>query len=476
MADAIGIESRDDIAPKLVLSPAAPLDSGREFIRRQHTAQQYRTLHHQNGTFFVYEDSHYRECPEEEIRSSLYKFLDTAFCMKDEKLGPFLPNRSRVANVMEAVAAEAQLATHHVAPMWLDGRSSPAPAEVVAFANGLLHLPTRKLIQHTPALFSMNALPFKYEVAAIAPLQWIHFLNTLWPDDKESIATLQEMFGLFLTGETRHQKAFLMVGPKRSGKGTIARVLTHLLGQANVCGPTLGSISQNFGMAPLIGKRLAVISDARLSGKVDQQVIVERLLAVTGEDSITIDRKFREPWTGRLETRFLILTNEVPKLSDSSGAMASRFVPLILQRSFYGNEDHGLTDKLLTEMPGILKWALDGWDRLAKRSHFIVPNSSRAVQQEMEDIGSPVSAFLRDRCTIYVSGAVACADLYTAWLEWCRDQNREHVGTTQDFGRNLRAAVPGLTITNNRLPGRSVRERRYEGISLKTEAERRDDE
>lgn len=43
------------------------------------------------------------------------------------------------------------------------------------------------------------------------------------------------------------------------------------------------------GWRPLIGKQLAVISDARLSARVDQQIIVERLLAITGEDTLTID-------------------------------------------------------------------------------------------------------------------------------------------------------------------------------------------
>jgi putative DNA primase/helicase len=54
--------------------------------------------------------------------------------------------------------------------------------------------------------------------------------------------------------------------------------------------------------------------------------VVERLLSITGEDTLTIDRKYREPWTGRLPTRFMILTNELPRFSDSSGALASRFV------------------------------------------------------------------------------------------------------------------------------------------------------
>ena len=66
----------------------------------------------------------------------------------------------------------------------------------------------------------------------------------------KSIDTLQEEFGLFLTGDTRHQKIFLLVGPKRSGKGTIASVLDQLMGQTNVCGPTLSGLAQNFGLAP----------------------------------------------------------------------------------------------------------------------------------------------------------------------------------------------------------------------------------
>ena len=467
MADGINFVGQD-ASQRLVLSVAAPLDSGREFLRRQHTAQAQRTLHHQNSTFYTWEGSHYREFAAEELQSRLYSFLDTAFVQKDDKLAPFNPNRSRVANVMEAVAAEAQLPTHHAAPMWLDGRTAPAPSEIISCTNGLLHLPTKKILGHTPALFAMNALPFAYEPNAPAPLQWLHFLNGLWCDDTESIDTLQEMFGLFLTGETRHQKMFLVVGPKRSGKGTIARVLTHLLGQANVCGPTLGSISQNFGIAPLIGKRLAVVSDARLSGKADQAIIVERLLAITGEDSLSVDRKFREAWEGRLQARFLILTNEVPRLTDSSGALASRFVTLILRKSFYGKEDQGLTDKLLAEMPGILKWAIEGWERLVKRGHFIVPQSSKTVQQEMEDLGSPIGAFLRQRCVIAAGAAVACDALYEAWLDWCREQRREHVGTVQMFGKDLRSAAPAIETTNNRIVAGGPKERRYNGIKLKT--------
>jgi phage/plasmid-associated DNA primase len=60
------------------------------------------------------------------------------------------------------------------------------------------------------------------------------------------------------------QKIFLLVGPKRGGKGIISRILTALVGADNITAPTLSSLSQNFGCEGLIGKTLAIISDARL--------------------------------------------------------------------------------------------------------------------------------------------------------------------------------------------------------------------
>ena len=92
-------------------------------------------------------------------------------------------------------------------------------------------------------------------------------------------------------------------------------LLAALVGKGNAAGPTLASLGTNFGLAPLLGKPLALVSDARLGGS-DVHQIVERLLSISGEDMLTIDRKYREPWTGKLPSRFLILSNELPRFGD----------------------------------------------------------------------------------------------------------------------------------------------------------------
>jgi len=79
-----------------------------------------------------------------------------------------------------------------------------------------------------------------------------------------------------------------------------------------------------FGLAGLIDKRLAVIGDARLSGETHK--LVERLLSISGQDGISIPRKYKDDWNGTLDTRFLILSNKLPSFTDASGVIADRFI------------------------------------------------------------------------------------------------------------------------------------------------------
>jgi putative DNA primase/helicase len=349
------------------------------------------------------------------------------------------------------------------APMWTDRRIHPPAHDTISMANGLLHVPTRTLHPHTPRYFTHHALPFAFEPDAPEPTRWLAFLEQLWSDDPSSIRALQEAFGYILGWDTRLQKIFLLVGPRRGGKGTIGRVLTGLLGPHNVAAPTMAGLGQNFGLQPLISKPLALISDARLSGRADRQVVVERLLSISGEDSLTIDRKYKEPWTGRLPTRFMILTNELPRLSDSSGALASRFIIFVLTRSFLGREDPNLTDELLAEAPGIFNWALEGLDRLQGRGRFVAPDSGQEAIQQLEDLSSPVTAFVREECEVGADHEVPVDDLWNAWKIWCDTENR-HPGTKAVFGRNLNAAFPMIHKARPREEGGRIS--LYTGIGL----------
>ena len=140
----------------------------------------------------------------------------------------------------------------------------------------------------------------------------------------------------------------------------------------------------------------------------------------------------------------MILTNELPRFSDSSGALASRFVVSTLRVSFLGREDPNLTDELVEEAPSIINWALEGLDRLRHRGYFVVPASAREAVRDLEDLASPIGAFLRDLCVVDPAYEVGKDALWEAWKVWCVEEGRSRPGTKAVFARDLHAAVPGL--------------------------------
>jgi putative DNA primase/helicase len=349
------------------------------------------------------------------------------------------------------------------APMWLNGK--PGAREYLPLKNGILHFPTRELRKHTPELFHPNRLDFPFEKENKIPARWMNFVHELWPDDPDSIALLQEIFGYYLSGDTRLQKAVMLIGPKRSGKGTIARIIGALLGAANICAPTLGSLAENFGLQCIIGKQLAIIGDARLSGRQDGGAVVDKLLSVVGEDSQTIHSKYLAPWEGFPKCRFMLLSNEFPRFPDSSGAIASRFLLLQTSNSFYGKEDHGLFDALLGELPAIFNWALDGLDRLNERGRFPELASAAEAMQEFEHLSSPISAFLQARCEVHPELSVHPTILYRAYREWCEEEGITHIPTKFNFGKDLRAVIPNLERPR-RLTDAGKREYIYIGLRV----------
>jgi putative DNA primase/helicase len=395
-----------------------------------------------------------------------------------------------VGDVLQAVAGLVLITTGQCPgqPVWVEAwpqSAGPAPAdtatradegrwpvhEILPARNTLVHLPTliaggACAIAPTPRFFNAFALDYDILPDAPPPVEWLEFLDQIWERDAQSIACLQEWFGYLLTPDTHQQKILMMVGPKRSGWGTIARVLKTLAGASNVVNPTLSTLARPFGLSALIDKPVAIFPDARLSSRPDNATIVESLLSISGEDDQTIDRKHLPAWTGRLPTRFVLISNELPRLRDASGALASRLIILRFTRAFYNREDLGLFDRLVRELPGILLWAVAGWERLRQRGRFVQPRSGQELPAAMQDLGSPISAFLRDRCVLEPDGRVAVAVLYEVWRGWCQEHGRDAVGDEPSLGRDLHAAILGLS--KSRFRDQGTRVAYYRGIRLRT--------
>ena len=455
-----------------ILNQEAPFLMVDLLIQELFIFQGARTLQYCSDSFWRWNGIQYVEVEEVEIRQIIYQFLNDAKIMSgDGHLKNFNPNRHKVSQVIDALHAKCYQRYHPTnGSVWLDGRQSPNSKHLISFQNGLLSIDewlkdnSFPLIPHTPHLLNINSLSFNFDSQAAEPKAWLEFLNAIWPGDFESQNLLQEWMGYLLTQDTRQHKILLIIGPPRSGKGTIGRILRELLGHFNVAGPTLSSLSGEFGLQPFLNKLLVMISDARLNNTKGDSIIVERLLSISGEDPLTINRKFLSPLTVQLPARIVVMSNELPDTRDSSGALAKRYLVLTLKKSWLGNEDQSLLSRLQAELPSILLWALNGFARMRNRGHFIQPSSSFQIIDELEELTSPIKAFAAEKCEFKSHARIPIAVLFEAWRNWCAANGYFQGGNIQSFGKSLKAAFPNIEILKSR-EGNS-RERHYVGITL----------
>ena len=410
----------------------APITQAEYLINKRFTHQEHTIIKRWRDEWYIWDGTHYKTVKTEIIRAKVYTTFKKVY-ESDFKL-----NKAKVTDIIDALpACKGVIIRDDDEPPIVPGNT--ISGQLLTFKNGILDIESMRFIPHTPAIFNTSALPYDYDPNAPEPEAWNEFLYSIWDEDVLSIDFLRQWFAYCLTNKADKQKIMLLIGPMRSGKGTIAKVLTELLGVGNIANPTLTSLYSQFGLEPLIDKKLAIIPDARLSGRSDQAVIVERLLSISGGDRLVIDRKHKQPLPNiELKCKMMMVTNELPYLADAAGALASRFAPLEMNKSFLGNEDYKLYEKLKNELPGILNWALEGLNLLDMP--FIEPEASKEINAEFRKLTSPIQAFVEDYCELDPSCQISKDELHKGYLKWAENQGYIRPKTKSIFSKDLLAA------------------------------------
>jgi len=404
----------------------------------------------------------YEDVDDDQIRAQVYDFLDQSVAVSSARIKPKPKN---VNEVVDGLKAGTNLVGN--APCWIGVEGRPEAKGLLICRNGLLELETGKLWDRDPRLFCLNGVDFDFDARARAP-RWDQFLREVWPRDDEAVRTLQEFFGLWLTDETKYQKGCGLIGDPRSGKGTIGRVAKGLLGSRSCIGISLQTLGEDFGMANLIGKKLAVVPDVKLDRRMNIMRIMERLLTTMGEDDQTVNRKNKVHWEGKLGIRWLILGNDVPKFRgvDEAGGLVARMVMVKTNENFLGREDFDLTEKLLAERAGILNWAMEGWRRLRGRGKFIQPASGMGLIQKLKASTSTIGSFVLECCVLGPEERVSCDNMWSAFCEWSGRRGLAVTLSTNTFSAALHEVFPSIVTARPRKGNEEERPRFYYGVKL----------
>jgi putative DNA primase/helicase len=413
-----------------------------------------------NKGWYDWTGPHWVEREENAVRGDLYRTLKVQQFTKRNAEGDITildwnPTSRSVSSVMDAFTGT-DVFTPNTVPMpsWFstDGGEQQA-SRLVSLQNGLLDLDTKELRPHTPQYFNRYSLPFEYDPDAECKV-WTSYLNSIFINDPDTIALLQEWAGYVLSGRTDLQKMMFLVGPPRSGKGTFSGIMERLVGEGNYAGPTIDSISTNFGLESLIDKQIATFDDVRFDPRSNNySTAIERLLSITGAGTLTVDRKNKPVWVGKIPARLMMLSNVVPELEDTGGALPNRFLVAVYTRSFAGQEDHDLLDKLSDDLTGIFNWALQGLDRLNRNGgKFTQPQASAATKQELKDNANEIYPFVREHCQLGEEQWVWADELYNVWA-MIHGGFKDDAKQRRRFGKLLKAGFPDIEKKQKRYDG-----------------------
>ena len=312
----------------------------------------------------------------------------------------FKPKKQHVEELLDALRSSLALGAEYVPPMWLDGEE-PARDWIVC-RNGVVNVTTCEMRPLTHRLWAHSGLEFDWDPEAECPT-WERFCEDVFPDDPQSVTFLEEFIGYCMTGDTKFEKAAMLIGPRRSGKSTIVDLIGKLVGDGAYVGLSFNDwLSSAKATQVLIGKRVAAFPDVRLKpgraygasydpGGIDHRSS-ELLLKITGRDKVSIGQMYAEAWNGVLQAKIILTSNVVPNFNDASGVLPTRFIKLLFRESFAGREDVNLRGKLAAELSGIAAYCVGAYQRLCERGHFVQPDSAAELELAVATASDPFMA------------------------------------------------------------------------------------
>jgi putative DNA primase/helicase len=427
------------------------------------------------GDHYGYEDG-YQGMTDEAIEAAVGHFLGTAQCIaKSGKMEPLHPDSKLIHETVAAMQRARFLPEKSEPPFWIvSKKGEPRPAALIPFRNGVFDVDAWEFREGgDPNLFCIGTRPYDYEPKAAVPKSTINRLLEMYGGEDDQLALWWQWTGyLFLSDRSvmNLQKGAMGVGAPRSGKDTQKRIWEMLEAPCAAVSPTLESLGDRFGMNQLRGKRLAIVSELHTDNRKELTSIVANIKNLIGGHTFTFDRKYlKDPWTGPLYAKLVILANEVPALRDLSGALATRFIGFRMRQSFLGREiDRLFEDEIAPERSGIARHALEeGLKPLLKARRFSSSAAHLELFDELKRRSSTLQEFIEDQLEFAPGEHVWKENVYSAYVGCMRRLNLPYPNDAH-FARQFTTVVQGRVIAGRPRDATGKQRNAWMGLRFKT--------
>lgn len=291
---------------------------------------------------------------------------------------------------------------------------------VIPVSNGYVRFDGGKLALHPPdkAMNISYLIDCAYNPAATKPALFTKFLQTILPDETVR-ARVQEYAGYTLMHDARFHKAALWIGKGANGKGVLAVVLQAL--HRNVAAVDLGNL-EGFALANLPGASL-IFCDEAPTGKIGERA-AKGLIAGS---KMPVQRKYKDTLDTEVSGKWLILTNQIPTIEDTSDGFWRRMeiVPFPVTIPECEREPELARNIIRDELEGVLLWALQGLERLLARGRFdpVKPLPMHRAYLAARARACCVRAWIEDREVTLTTNAsqTSKAHAYAQYAAWARE-------------------------------------------------------
>ena len=294
------------------------------------------------------------------------------------------------------------------------------------------------------------------------PPMWASFLRDVTLADADFARFLQQYSGYSLTGDTSEQALLFLWGAGDNGKSVLLETLIAILGDYAQTAPMevfLASMNDRHPteLARMHGIRLIGAAETERGRSWNET----RIKQLTGKDTISARFMKQDFFDFIPQFKLFFIGNYKPKLRDVSIAIKRRLnlAPFQFQAK---RPDKSLTERLVPEHPGILRWMIDGcldW----QQNGLLRPKVVLAATQEYFADQDVLARWFADRCETVLNFQEMSSTLLTAFNEYLRATN-EHEWNRRDFGDAMRQRG----YVEHRAKGGPYRDRVvYSGLKLR---------
>jgi len=332
--------------------------------------------------------------------------------------------------------------------------------------NGTLDLLTGELRDHCRADLITRVVPAHYDPEARCPM-WEDFMHRIMNGNEDLIGFIRRAVGYTLTGDIRERCFFILHGTGANGKSVFLETLRNVLGdEYSIRTPTEtlmykrsdGGVPND--VARLKGARFVSASETD-EGK---RLAEARIKDMTGGDTISARFMRAEFFDFKPEFKIWLSTNHKPDIRGTDKGIWDRIrlIPFHV-RIPEAEQDNKLAQKLLTELPGILAWAVRGcmeWQKDGLGMPAEVRVATADYQAEMDTFAN----FFADCCVAHAEARVAIKDLYEAHQSWCEENGERHAIQKSQKEFSMKLAERGFVKKRSGAGGTVV----WYGVGLST--------